>query len=54
MAIAGIDHVGLASHAQSVPQWKEYTAALIEHGYGEADAAKIMGANVVRVLQSVD
>ena len=54
VAIAGIDHVGLASHAQSVPQWKEYTAALIEHGYGEADAAKIMGANVVRVLQSVD
>ena len=54
VAIAGIDHVGLASHAQNVPQWKEYTAALIEHGYGEADAAKIMGANVVRVLQSVN
>ena len=54
VAIAGIDHVGLASHAQSVPQWKEYTAALIEHGYCEADTAKIMGANVVRVLESVD
>ena len=49
----GIDHVGLSSHAQSVPQWKEYTAALINHGYSETDAAKIMGENVVRVLASV-
>ena len=48
----GIDHVGLSSHAQSVPQWKEYTAALIDHGYSETDAAKIMGDNVVRVLAS--
>ena len=48
----GIDHVGLSSHAQSVPQWKEYTAALIDHGYSETDAAKIMGENVVRVLAS--
>lgn len=48
----GIDHVGLSSHAQSVPQWKEYTAALINHGYAETDAAKIMGENVVRVLAS--
>ena len=48
----GIDHVGLSSHAQSVPQWKEYTAALINHGYSETDAAKIMGENVVRVLAS--
>ena len=54
VAIAGIDHVGLSSHAQSVPQWKEYTAALIEHGYSAADTAKIMGANVVRVLKSAD
>ena len=50
--IAGIEHVGLASHAQSVPQWKEYTAALIEHGYSETDAARIMGENVVRILTS--
>lgn len=40
---AGINHVGLSSHAQSVPQWQEYTAALIDHGYSETDAAKIMG-----------
>ena len=50
VAIAGIDHVGLASHAQSIPQWKEYTEALIEHGYPEKDAERIMGGNVVRVL----
>lgn len=50
--VVGIDHVGLSSHAQSVPQWKEYTEALINHGYSEADAAKIMGENVVRVLAS--
>ena len=31
--IAGIDHVGLSSHAQNVPQWKEFTEALLEHGY---------------------
>jgi microsomal dipeptidase-like Zn-dependent dipeptidase len=48
---ASIDHVGLSSHAQSVPQWIEYTGALIEHGYSEADTAKIMGENVVRVLK---
>ena len=54
VAIAGIDHVGLSSHAQSVPQWKEYTGALIEHGYSAADTAKIMGENVVRVLESFD
>ncbi len=50
--VAGIDHVGLSSHAQSVPQWKEYTADLIGHGYSERDAARILGENVLRVLSS--
>ena len=50
IGIAGVEHVGLASHSQSVPQWKEYTEALIEHGYPEKDAERIMGGNVVRVL----
>ncbi len=50
--VAGIDHVGLSSHAQSVPQWKEYTADLIAHGYSERDAARILGENVLRVLSS--
>ena len=48
---AGIDHIGLSSHAQSVAQWKEYTETLIEHGYSEDHTAKIMGENVVRLLK---
>jgi len=49
--VAGIDHVGLASHFQNVPQWREFTGALIEHGYGEEEAAKILGENHLRVLR---
>ena len=48
--VAGANHVGLSSHAQSVPQWKEFTEALIEHGYTQEDASKILGDNVLRVL----
>ncbi len=48
--VAGIDHVGLSSHAQNVPQWKEFTEALIEHGYTQEEASKILGENVLRVL----
>ena len=47
---AGIDHVGLSSHAQNVPQWKEFTEALVEHGYTPQEASKILGGNVLRVL----
>ena len=49
--VAGIDHVGLSSHAQSVPQWKEFTETLLEHGYTQEDASKILGENVLRVLR---
>lgn len=49
--IAGIDHVGLASHFQNVPQWREFTGALIDHGYKEEEAAKILGENHLRVLR---
>ena len=48
--VAGIDPVGLSSHAQSVPQWKEFTEALVEGGYSPEDASKILGGNVLRVL----
>ncbi len=48
--VAGIDHVGLSSHAQNVPQWKEFTEALVEGGYTAEEAAKILGGNVLRVL----
>ena len=49
--IAGIDHVGISSHFQNVPQWREFTGALIEHGYSEENAAKILGENVLRVVR---
>ena len=49
--VAGIDHVGLSSHAQNVPQWKEFTETLIEHGYSQEDTSKILGENVLRVLR---
>ena len=49
--VAGIEHVGLSSHAQSVPQWKEFTEALLEHGYTQDETSKILGGNVLRVLK---
>ena len=49
--VAGIDHVGLASHHQNVPQWREFTAALVQHGYGREEAAKILGENHLRVVR---
>ena len=49
--VAGIDHVGLASHHQNVPQWREFTTALVEHGYRQEEAAKILGENHLRVLR---
>ena len=49
--VAGIDHVGLASHFQNVPQWREFTGALMDHGYSEEEAAKILGENHLRVLR---
>ena len=51
--VAGIDHVGLSSHFQNVPQWQEFTEALIDHGYSEGDAAKILGENALRVIRDV-
>ncbi len=49
--VAGIDHVGLSSHAQNVPQWREFTENLLEHGYTQEDASKILGENALRVLK---
>jgi microsomal dipeptidase-like Zn-dependent dipeptidase len=49
--VAGIDHVGLASHAQNVPQWKEFTGALMKHGYSQEETEKILGGNMLRVLE---
>ena len=51
VSVAGIDHVGLSSHFQNVPQWREFTGALMDHGYSEEDAARILGENHLRVLR---
>ena len=48
--LIGIDHVCLASHFQNVPQWREFTEDLIERGYSMPDARKIMGENMLRLL----
>ena len=50
--VAGVDHVGLASHFQNVPQWREFTGALMDHGYREEETAKILGENHLRVLRA--
>ena len=49
--LVGVDHVSLASHFQNVPQWKEFTEGLIDRGYRETEVRKIMGENMLRVLQ---
>ncbi|MCY4529014.1 MAG: membrane dipeptidase [Chloroflexi bacterium] len=49
--VAGIDHVGLSSHAQNVPQWKEFTETLLRHGFTEEETSKILGENVQRILR---
>ena len=48
--LVGVEHVCLASHFQNVPQWREFTDELIEHGYSKTDTSKIMGDNMLRVL----
>ncbi len=49
--LAGIDHVALSSHFQNVPQWREFTGALLQHGYSKEDAEKILGGNALRVFE---
>ena len=48
--LAGVDHVGLASHCRSVPQWASFPDALRSHGYGAEEVRKILGENALRVL----
>jgi membrane dipeptidase len=62
--VAGIDHVGLGSDLDSArlptPQgmdsasdFPRITEGLLRRGYAEADAAKILGANFLRVFETV-
>jgi microsomal dipeptidase-like Zn-dependent dipeptidase len=59
VAIAGVDHVALGSDfdgAVATPfdatGMASLTDALLAEGFGDADVARIMGGNAVRVLQS--
>ena len=61
--VAGIDHVGIGSDydgitgpprgLEDVSKMTALTAALLKHGYSEADVQKIRGGNFLRVMQQV-
>src|SRR5881397_3891588 len=61
--VAGIDHVGLGSDfdgatmpigMEDASKLPRITDALLEMGYSEQDVAKILGGNILRVMEQVD
>lgn len=63
LRVAGVEHVGLGSDfdgadmpfgMESASCLPRITNALLERGYSEADVEKILGGNVLRVMQDVD
>jgi membrane dipeptidase len=62
--LVGIDHVGIGSDfdgVQAVPtdlatvaDLPNLTAELLKRGYSEADVDKILGGNVLRVMEEVE
>ncbi len=63
VAVMGVDHVGLGADwdggggvigLEDVSLLPRITARLRREGYGEADIAKIMGGNLLRVLRQVE
>jgi len=64
VSVAGIDHVGLGSDFDGVPMLPEgmedvsklpdLTAELVARGYGEAEVRKILGENLMRVLETAE
>jgi membrane dipeptidase len=60
----GIDHVAIGTDMDGIPfriatfddysEWPSIATALLARGYGRADVAKVMGGNVVRVLNAVE
>jgi membrane dipeptidase len=61
--VAGIDHVGIGSDFDGIPdvpkgledvsKMPALVAALLSHGYSESDVQKIMGGNTLRVMKAV-
>jgi len=63
VAVAGVDHVGIASDFDGgggIIGWKDasetqnVTAELVARGYSEDDIAKIWGGNLLRVMEAVE
>ena len=62
--VAGVDHVclgsdfdgvrGLPAGLEDVSHLPALTAALLERGYAEEDVAKILGGNVLRVMEAAE
>jgi membrane dipeptidase len=62
--VAGIDHVGLGSDFDGVPTLPEglkdvgdfpnITVELVRRGYSDEDVRKVLGGNVLRVLDAVE
>jgi membrane dipeptidase len=61
--MAGIDHVGLGSDfdgatmplgLEDASKLPKITDALLKKGYSEQDVTKILGGNVLRVMEAVE
>ena len=61
--VAGVDHVGLGSDfdgatmplgMEDVSKLPEITDALLKKGYSEPDIEKILGSNILRVMEQVE
>jgi membrane dipeptidase len=61
--IAGIDHVGLGSDfdgatmpigMEDASKLPKITKALVEKGYSDQDIEKILGGNMLRVMEQVE
>src|SRR5882762_4872692 len=61
--VAGVDHVGLGSDfdgatmpigMEDASQLPKLTAALMAKGYSAADVEKILGGNILRVMEQVE
>jgi len=61
--VAGVDHVGLGSDfdgatmplgMEDVSKLPEITDALLKKGYSEPDIEKILGGNILRVMEQVE